>query len=137
MANRIILLYSIDELKKKLTRFSYSEGGFFGGYKSIDLVKDDMQIKSVYCHSLKEGKEYSIDKEKWDEFVNKMFELNIHKWKRKYNNNDICDGSQWELKMEFNDLPNFESFGSNEYPKNWELFEDIIFEYFPEMQYTE
>jgi hypothetical protein len=36
--------------------------------------------------------------------------------------------------MEFKGLPSFESYGSNEYPDNWERFEKIILEYFPQME---
>jgi hypothetical protein len=36
--------------------------------------------------------------------------------------------------MEFIDLPEFESSGSNEYPKNWNDFLKIIADYFPQMK---
>ena len=36
--------------------------------------------------------------------------------------------------MEFQDLPKFKSFGSNDYPNNWEIFQKIIHEYFPKMK---
>ena len=135
MANKILLSCSIEELKEKIIRFYYSGGGYFGGYYSIELVKNDTQIKYTYSHSLKENtEEYAFTKEKWNEFIEKIFNENVQNWENKYYDNDICDGEQWELKMEFKDLPKFESFGSNEYPSNWEDFMAIIYEYFPQMK---
>jgi hypothetical protein len=130
-----LLLHSAEELKQNIVRFSFSDGGFFNGYGKINLVKNDTQIKYTYTHSVKRRKEESIfEKEKWDTFINKIFEENIHKWQRRYDNNDIYDGRQWNLRMEFKGLPSFKSYGSNEYPDNWESFEKIIFEYFPQME---
>jgi len=71
--------------------------------------------------------------EKWNEFVCKIFENNIHKWKETYCDHDILDGTQWSLEMEFNGLTNFDSHGSNKYPKKWKKFVEIIAEYFPDI----
>jgi len=135
MANKKLLLYSIDEMKERLVRFYFSDGGYFGGYSSIYLIKNDTQIKYTYSHSLKRRKkEYVFAEEKWYEFIDKIFEKSVYKWKKRYYDNNICDGEQWNLEMEFKGLPKFESFGSNEYPKNWDEFKTIIVEYFPLME---
>jgi hypothetical protein len=75
-----------------------------------------------------------FSKTKWNEFVDKIFNMGVYKWKKKYYNNDICDGEQWSLEIEFYGIQKFESFGSNEYPDNWEDFIEIIQEYFPQMR---
>ena len=135
MANKKLLSCNIDELKEKIIRFYYSDGGYFSGYKSINIIKSITEIKYTYSHSLKGNKkEYVFSNEKWDEFINRLFKENIQNWKNKYYDNNICDGEQWELEMEFQDLPKFKSFGSNEYPNNWEIFQKIIHEYFPKMK---
>jgi len=75
MANKKLLLYSIDELKERLVRFYFSDGGYFGGYSSIDLIKNDTQIKYTYSHSLKRRKKECVfTEEKWNEFIDKIFE---------------------------------------------------------------
>jgi hypothetical protein len=134
MANRKLLLCNINELKQKFTHFYFSDGGYFDGYGSIDLIKNDTEIKCIYYHTL-EGKnqEFTFSEENWDKFIDKLFIENIHKWKKEYIDKFICDGEQWELKIEFNGLPSFESSGSNKYPDNWDKFLEIINEYFPQM----
>jgi hypothetical protein len=133
MVNKKLLSCGIDELRENLVRFHFSDGGYFSGYGNIDLVKNDTQIKYTYSHSLKRRKrKFTFTKEKWDEFVGKIFEENIYKWKKSYYT-DICDGEQWHLEMEFNDFPKFESSGSNGYPRNWDKFKTVIKEYFPLM----
>jgi len=135
MANKKLLSCNINELKEKIIKFYYSNGGYFNGYKSINLIKSNTEIKYTYSHSLKKNKMESIfSNEKWYEFITKIFEENIQNWKNRYYDNNICDGEQWELEMEFQDLPKFKSFGSNEYPNNWETFQKIIHEYFPKMK---
>jgi len=129
MANRKLLSYSIDDLKEKITRFYFTVGGFLCGNDSVEIIKDDTHIKYI-CNR----EENTFTNEKWNEFINKIFIENILKWKKRYDNNDILDGTQWELKMEFKNLPKFESFGSNEYPSNWKKFLAIINEYFQQME---
>jgi len=129
MANRKLLSCGIDELKEKIILFYFSVGGFSGGYDCIKILKDDTQIKYI-CNQ----EENIFTGEKLNEFLYKLFNENILKWKREYNNNDILDGTQWELKMEFKDLPKFKCYGSNEYPSNWKNILTIINEYFPQME---
>jgi len=135
MENKTLLSFGIEEIKEKLFRFFFSGGGFFSGFYNIELVKNDDQIIYTFSHTFKESKdEYNFTKEKWNEFIEKIFNENIQNWKNKYHDNNICDGYEWELEMEFKDLPKFESCGSNEYPRNWKKFMTIIYEYFPQMK---
>ena len=126
---------NIDELKEKLILFYFLRGGFFGGYESIEVIKNNNIIKYMYKHDYKKIHiKYNFSRKKWDIFTDKIFNERIHKWKKSYNNNDICDGEQWELKMEFSDLSSFKSSGSNEYPDNWAEFRAVIDECFPQMR---
>jgi len=47
--------------------------------------------------------------------------IKTSKWKKKYFNDELLDGTQWDLKV-FNDGKVKESFGSNEYPKVYQNF---------------
>jgi len=122
-------MLNIDEFKKKITRFYFSIGGYFSGDDSIEIIKYNTQIKSI-CNE----EENIFTNEKWNEFIDKILNENILNWKEKYHNNNILDGEQWELEIEFNDLSLFESCGSNEYPSNWQNFINIINEYFPHLE---
>jgi len=131
-ANKKLRSCNLDELKEKLIRLYFEIGGFFDDYKSIDVIKSDKKIMCVYNNRYKR-KKINFSNEKWNEFVCKIFENNIHKWKETYYDYDILDGTQWNLEMEFNGLTNFDSHGSNKCPKNWKKFMEIIVEYFPKM----
>lgn len=132
MANKKLLSYNLDELKEKFIRFYFEIGGFFSGYEAIEVIKNDEKIMCTYIHKRK--MKINFSNEKWNEFVCKIFENNIHKWKETYYDH-VLDGTQWNLEMEFNGLTNFDSYGSNKYPKNWKKFGEIIVEYFPQMKY--
>jgi len=126
---------NIGELKEKLTRFYFSRGGFFGGYESVDVIKNNNKIQYIYRFEPKEiYMECDISLEKWNTFTDKIFNEAIHTWEKSYYDFNVCDGEEWKLKMEFIDLPCFESSGSNEYPDNWDKFEVIIEENFPQMK---
>ena len=134
MANKTLSLCSIEEFKDKLIRFYFSIGGFFGGYYNVELIKNDTKIKYIFSHSIKGNEdEYEFSEKQLNYFLEKIFNEYILNWKNKYDNNNILDGTQWKLEMEFKDLPKFESYGSNEYPSNWKMFLSIIYKYFPQM----
>jgi hypothetical protein len=137
MTKRKILSYNIDEIKNKLIKFYFMDGGYFGGYDSIMLKKETDMVDFKFEHSYddKKSKNYKISIKKWNDFINEIFRMNICQWKRKYEDIYVCDGEQWELVMEFIDLPKFKCYGSNDFPKNWNDFTNIITRYFPEMEY--
>jgi len=135
MENNLLSTISIDELKEKINRFYFSIGGFFGGYDSIEINKNDTPIKYIHSHSIKgNNDEYVISKEQLNDFLEKIFNNKVLKWKNKYHDNNILDGTQWKLEMDFKDLPKFDSYGSNEYPSNWKIIFTIINDYFPQME---
>jgi hypothetical protein len=134
MANKILLSYNKNELKEKIIRFYFSDGGFFEGCNSIDVIKSNDKIEYVYEHTLGQEQKCNFSIIEWNEFISKLFDIEIHKWKKIYYDYNILYGEQWNLKMEFIDLPEFESSGSNEYPKNWNDFLKIIAEYFSQMK---
>ena len=56
--------------------------------------------------------------------------IKTSKWKRRYDNNDMLDGTQWTLKV-FDNGKIRESYGSNEWPNNYLKLKDFIFELMP------
>ena len=124
----------ITEIKKRLIRFYFSYGGYFGGISTINIFKKDNLIECIYEHDQEEiCLKYNISIEKWEEFIEKIFLENVHKWNTSYDNNNIDDGIQWELRLDFTDLPNFESYGSNKYPYNWNNFKSILYSFIPQI----
>jgi len=54
-------------------------------------------------------------KRKWLNFRKKLDAINVWKWKRNYVNPDVCDGTQWELIIDYG-IRKKKTYGSNRYP---------------------
>jgi hypothetical protein len=58
--------------------------------------------------------------------------LEVACWKDKYYDNNICDGTQWELVIRFPHRNKISKCGSNEYPPYWNKFIKIMKKYIGE-----
>lgn len=135
MADKLLLTINNEDLKSKLVRFFFlNRELFYGHSSSIELVKEDKRINCYYKRHLKNVKKRTFTIKKWNKFIDKIFSLNVQEWKNRYINDHIYDGREWKLKMEFMDLPEIRCYGLNDYPDNWEIFQNTIYEYFPKMK---
>ena len=105
---------------KTLEYFLFNIGGYFDGYNEI-RIKDDMfeisKSKEDHLNILPDPVNTISDVLKND-LISVLNEIHIVKWNKKYYNNEICDGTQWEVEMRYNNRKTSKlSFGSNEYPK--------------------
>lgn len=102
-----------------------SVGGYTGS--SYNVLIDLIDKKAIYTSfgygfSDKEIKEISLKEDDLKEFVYKLNEMNIGAWKKKYiSKKVIMDGTGWQVNL-VTDKGNFESVGSNSYPKCWNDF---------------
>lgn len=55
--------------------------------------------------------------------------MEIPNWKDKYYDNDVCDGTQWELIIRLQNRNKIRKSGSNEYPLYWNRFIKIMKKY--------
>lgn len=62
----------------------------------------------------------------WEEFWNEVNVLKVWSWKKDYNNEDILDGTQWELRIKRVGRRQKIIFGSNAYPKPKGTFNSFI-----------
>jgi len=137
MINEIKDTYNINELKKQLVRFFFSSH-CFGFVGSIELLKNGENIRYRHSYDEIEDKytEYEYTMDNWENFVNELFNMNIHKWKEIYKNKVFAeDCEEWTIEMEFSSIEKITRFGYDEYPYNWKIFENIISKYFPQMEY--
>ena len=122
-----------DNSYHSLKFFFFSCGGFFGGYKKMNIETDNGN--SVLCitpsrltRKAEIKKELSADE--WESFSDSiMSKFRLFDWKDKYINHDILDGTQWHIKIEYIDGTLKEVFGSNDYPDNWGEFIRFINEF--------
>jgi hypothetical protein len=101
-------------------------GGHLGGYKAFEI---DFINKNVYFWTGSYEKDKKLIKKICDkdikEFIDKLKEVNLLNWKKKYINNDILDGTQWNIIIDVNGRKR-EKYGSNAYPKEWGMFSELI-----------
>lgn len=105
-------------------KFKFFIGGYHGNHFEVVLQKEDLcffvddipmgiweDTKPNYIISIKQD-------EDWQDLIKLMESL---KWKRKYCDNEIMDGTQWKLvfKSSHNKL---NCYGSNEYPEDFDAF---------------
>lgn len=52
---------------------------------------------------------------KWANFKNKLYEIGVWDWKRRYHNPHVLDGTQWDLLIDYG-FEKIKTSGSNRYP---------------------
>lgn len=112
-----------------VTRFEFETGGFMGRKKLI-LSKSDSGFSltregtGIYNS---EAEVSPVSSGKAEEFLEKLFcECGIMKLQRKYIDDRILDGTDWEIKIEFGSRRTKKSEGCNMFPLNWNSIIDAI-----------
>lgn len=101
-------------------------GGYSGpsSYYYINRTNNDYEFKYGYSEygkiikNMPNNKDLSVNKKSakfYCEFEKSLLQLTKN-WQENYDNNDVMDGTQWNI--EFNKNKKYS--GSNEYPKNWQ-----------------
>lgn len=136
--------YYCNDCKKKfgkhtdidgITGVEFNVGGFFAGHNNVCIFSDD---ERYYIHSRQwcKGdddidKVVEITKTEWDIIIQTLYDiLCIDEWKRKYDNNDILDGTQWSLNIERKNKRTIHYWGSNEYPPLWNELKQVFAWYY-------
>ncbi len=97
-------------------------GGFCSGTerRTITFDNEDVIVESeLYNCSRDKAKGVFNDVSKRD-FLSSFRDLHTETWKSQYFNNNILDGTQWNLSVEYADGEKEEFHGSNEFPGNFE-----------------
>ncbi|GFZ30101.1 hypothetical protein CSC2_06270 [Clostridium zeae] len=108
----------ICQRKNKVIRYAKAPGGMYA-----DLKHPKNEINMHLDIALKE---IPLISEQWLAFMEELTSLEIACWKHKYYDNDICDGTQWELVIRFPHRNKISKCGSNEYPPYWNKFIKIL-----------
>ena len=104
--------------------FDFSIGGFSGGYERIIWQND--KLYHFFERSFLE-EDFTIPSTKdWDEFWDTVDTLKVWSWRKDYNNDDVLDGTQWELTIKREGRRKRRIFGSNAYPKPKGTFNSFI-----------
>ena len=117
---KLVIFENMAIIVKSIEYFLFNIGGYFDGCNEIRILGDLFETsksKEDYINILPDPNcELSPILKK--ELITILNEIYLVKWDRKYYNNEICDGTQWELEIRYNNRKTSKiSFGSNEYPK--------------------
>lgn len=102
-------------------KFDFSIGGFFSDNFSLKLKNGKLEYKAS-MYPIINGVKPQIfvpKKEQWKEFIIALTKYQA--WKKEYRENNVYDGTQWELKLQYGKIK-IKSFGSNSYPENFKDF---------------
>ena len=106
--------------------FSFEYGGF--GSDQYKIYNDNLSIVVEINHHRINHEEFNqqILPEKWYEFWKVIDEVDAWRWGKDYFNQDILDGTQWELVIDRKGKKRRRIFGSNDYPPNFKLLIEAI-----------
>jgi hypothetical protein len=104
--------------KNKVIRYAKTPGGMF-----VDLKHPRSEINRHPDILLKE---IPLTSDQWLEFIEELTSLEVDCWKDKYYDNNICDGTQWELLIRLPHRNKISKYGSSEYPPYWNKFIKIM-----------
>ncbi|WP_143058677.1 IS1 family transposase [Alkalibacterium putridalgicola] len=117
-----------NEVVKDCHTFYFSTGGFHQGFKQI-LIEErdsyaDVTLTPPISVRIDGEMKLRITLNEWQAIKDELFnELFILSWDEEYYDPYILDGTQWELKLTFDDRETFEVSGSNAFP---ELFGELL-----------
>lgn len=126
---------NMDANMDAICKITFMIGGFFGGYRSYLLELSD-GLKA-YTKLWKDEKPIVLlDNDNAGPFTKNTFiaaliDLHIGEWRRRYSTKrfgyTVCDGTQWELKFEYNNGHKPVIFdGDNSYPYNFDKFQMLF-----------
>lgn len=122
---------SFDASIPVITKVVFGIGGFFDGYETRTVILDDEHLYFDVEHSLMpkplnlpDTCDYPCTRK---EFLDGIRELHLGEWRTSYVNDDVLDGTQWELTVEFSDGHKpFKTCGSNAYPYNFDALQELF-----------
>lgn len=118
--------------------FYFTYGGFHEGFKKI-LIEErdgyaDMTLTPPISVSLDGELTLRITLNEWQAIKDELFnELFVLSWDEEYSDPDIMDGTQWEIKLKFDNRKKFKTAGSNVYPALMDELLEYLDPYFEQV----
>ena len=120
-----------DENIPHICKIEFSIGGYFNGYDILVYTIDGDNVyrssKHYYRHiytDMQTGKNIDLNAE---EFFCGLAKLHIGEWNSVYDDNDVLDGTQWDLKIHYsNGCEPVKFYGSNAYPYNFDKLLELV-----------
>ena len=95
------------------------------GYRNIDVKEIFKAINnSEEIAGIQEIMLFKITSQIEEEYFENLLKI-TSTWKSQYHDSRILDGNQWSVKITYNNI-NKSFYGSNDYPDNWNKFEEFL-----------
>ncbi|MBW8359313.1 MAG: hypothetical protein K0M63_05845 [Weeksellaceae bacterium] len=104
---------------KTLEYFMFNIGGYPDGSNEIRIRDDFYDISESTFDNINKlpSPQLSLDPLLQKELIDTLNTIRVTEWRRKYDDNDVMDGTQWELEILYNKRKTSKIvYGSNEYP---------------------
>ena len=131
--------YLTTDFRDVTISINFSIGGFFDGYKELTIERNDngaivSRNRTLEMVTKIEGKlpsrnrgagedffgKEQINGSEWENILDTLYnKIHINGWEKKYDDNNILDGTQWHLIIGLTDDRRVSYYGSNQYPPHW------------------
>ncbi|HBV88281.1 MAG TPA: hypothetical protein DEF42_16915 [Desulfosporosinus sp.] len=113
---------AIDHAYRKIKTIKASVGGYFGGYYDVTIDLRNLETTwNFYEGEVEETSKKSIRVSTAEAFLEELKILNLLKWKAKYIETGVCDGTQWSVEI-LTEGRSIKKNGDNKFPEEWQLF---------------
>ena len=111
-----------------ISKITLEIGGFFNGYETriIHLHDNQQRLEQTIIRQFLDfdaEQDFPLTKE---DFLEGLRGVHIGEWHHSYYNNNVLDGTQWELTIEYNDGRKKSYYGSNAYPFSFNQFRELM-----------
>ena len=119
-------------MNKSTETLNFFIGGFPGTYKRIIWLNDKLYHKMDLGEHEEEvtlGQVLNVttpSKKDWEKFWLTVDTLKVWSWEKEYVNSEICDGTEWELKIKRKGRRRRNIYGLNAYPQPEGTFESFL-----------
>jgi hypothetical protein len=123
------------ELIPLISSISFSVGGFFDGYTQIEFRRTAGGAEYAVSDRFTSSEVRTMPDKEWTELVDRLYNhLFLDDWKRRYVDEGVLDGTQWELTVQLDKKRKREYYGSNMYPAYWKRLNKLFQPYMTEAE---
>jgi hypothetical protein len=110
-----------EERASRPASFRFSIGGFPEGHEKL-VLREGVLYHLPRSQSEELGYPVATTGESWEQFGRQLEELGAFGWQSDYVDLGFCDGTQWDLELDWPGLGRVRSGGSNAYPPAFDQF---------------
>ena len=113
---------------KDIDSVTLEYGGYFDGTerRKVSFDGEDIKVEREFYNGASDQGENLFTGVTKSDFLSDLEDIHIETWKSKYDDNDVMDGTQWELIVEYENGETDEFYGSNDFPPNFDRLLELM-----------